>query len=512
MGTPIFKYTGALSPDHDAHLYIERPEDMEVREKLARVGMECVLISLIGARQMGKTSLIYRLLHEYTQPNGQWIVINLDLSSIKSYQNTQWYVQLINRCCQQINRQNISVTMSELQLHCEQSYIPLYSADGWAETMRLICQKLPPSTNLVLALDELSTVPQNQWENFFSRIRAMHETAKSPYECPEYRKLAMILVGSFVPKKLIQGENSPFNVSSKIYMSLANREHLVQIQHLMDQHGITLENDIVDTIFDWTNGVLYHVQRFCEAIVKLKHNQIDKDCIDAIAQQMVFDDTFIQHVQLYLQENVLLQKIAQRIYNKPFQSNRNTDTIASLEIKGAIYHDLQTNRWNITNRLCRQALEELFSTEEQPMTGLEPIFTAALTKAVDFLFGEAGKLLDERRKVRQDVGKDDDTPVLKGEVTQKEVLVISQDLQTKNIYLRDLPNEVDHILRLIESYRSNRRILENQIRHAGGVNRAPIDKVNDLQSTDDDIRYNIQRLKDLIQKAYSHQINLVGLD
>ena len=146
------------------------------------------------------------------------------------------------------------------------------------------------------------------------------------------------------------------------------------------------------------------------------------------------------------------------------------------------------------------------------MTGLEPIFTAALTKAVDFLFGEAGKLLDERRKVRQDVGKDDDTPVLKGEVTQKEVLVISQDLQTKNIYLRDLPNEVDHILRLIESYRSNRRILENQIRHAGGVNRAPIDKVNDLQSTDDDIRYNIQRLKDLIQKAYSHQINLVGLD
>lgn len=512
MGTPIFKYTGALSPDHDAHLYIERPEDMEVREKLARVGMECVLISLIGARQMGKTSLIYRLLHEYTQPNGQWIVINLDLSSIKSYQNTQWYVQLINRCCQQINRQNISVTMSELQLHCEQSYIPLYSADGWAETMRLICQKLPPSTNLVLALDELSTVPQNQWENFFSRIRAMHETAKSPYECPEYRKLAMILVGSFVPKKLIQGENSPFNVSSKIYMSLANREHLVQIQHLMDQHGITLENDIVDTIFDWTNGVLYHVQRFCEAIVKLKHNQIDKDCIDAIAQQMVFDDTFIQHVQLYLQENVLLQKIAQRIYSKPFQSNRSTDTIASLEIKGAIYHDPQTNRWNIINRLCRQALEELFSTEEQPMTGLEPIFTAALTKAVDFLFGEAKELMDERRKAREQLHEDDDTPPLKGEITKKEDLPSPQQISTKNIHLQDFPEEVKHVLGLIEGYRRNRRFTEEKVQFYGGLVQSPTAVRNEILETDKMIKQNIQRLKNLVQKVYSHQINLVGLD
>ena len=44
------------------------------------------------------------------------------------------------------------------------------------------------------------------------------------------------------------------------------------------------------------------------------------------------------------------------------------------------------------------------------MTGLEPIAVAALTKAVDFLFDEAGKLMDERRTARKARGDAEDTP------------------------------------------------------------------------------------------------------
>lgn len=511
MGTTSFKCTGALSPDQDAHLYVERPEDHAVRERLARVGTECVLISLIGARQMGKTSLLYRLQHEYSVSNGNWIVINIDMSELSAWDGADWYLHLIVACCEQLAQQGIVITHQELQAHCETLFMPLYSARGWAEMLRFMCRQMPSGTHLMLALDEISTVPPNQWEIFFSQIRVMHETAKSPNKRPEYRLLGIILAGAFVPGHLIKGENSPFNVSTKIYMSTIQHDQLQTITRLLDQAGFRLDDGVTDLIFTWTSGVLYHIQRLCDEIVRSKNLHISSDHINVLVSTILFNDDYIQHIRRGLQKNIVVERTAYKIFFHPLKSTRNTDTIATLEIMGVIRYDDLTEQWHITNRLCVHALQDLFIVEEASMTGLEPIYLAALTKAVDFLFGESAKILQERRELRKEREEVDDTPPVAAGV-QNTTKADIEKLEPKTIYLKDNHLEISHLLELIEIYRKNRRLLRRQLASYNGVDNAPVKLLNDLDGAENNIKKHAQELKTHIEHIYGHKTTIIGLE
>lgn len=145
------------------------------------------------------------------------------------------------------------------------------------------------------------------------------------------------------------------------------------------------------------------------------------------------------------------------------------------------------------------------------MTGLDSIAVVALIKAVDFLFEQAGKLMDERREARIKRGESDDTPHIQagtGATTKEEVL----SWQPKNIYLKDIPQEVKHCLEMIEQYRKNKRYTDATIAQFGGFNLAPINVRNEAIVQDNEIKNWIQKLKDLVEKVYGHKIVIIGLD
>jgi hypothetical protein len=147
-------------------------------------------------------------------------------------------------------------------------------------------------------------------------------------------------------------------------------------------------------------------------------------------------------------------------------------------------------------------------TEVETMTNFDPIAVAALTKAVDFLFDQAGKLMEERRESRKKRGEDDDTAPKTKITTKEEVL----SWQPKNIYLKDIPQEVKHCLTMIETYRTNKRYTDATIAQFGGFNLAPINIRNELITQEEEIKNWTQKLKELIEKAYGHRIVIVGLD
>jgi hypothetical protein len=179
VGTAAFKYAGALDPEQYAHLYVERPEDLIVRETLSHVGTECMLLSLIGARQTGKTSLLNRLHREYNAVGG-WTTIQIDLTPFANIEEEQWYTQCIARCCDRLQKRGIALSVEDVRTECEQKYIiPTWSAQGWAEMLRLACQRLPTGHRLLVSLDEISRVPAKQWDAFFGNIRAIHQAASS---------------------------------------------------------------------------------------------------------------------------------------------------------------------------------------------------------------------------------------------------------------------------------------------------------------------------------------------
>jgi hypothetical protein len=142
------------------------------------------------------------------------------------------------------------------------------------------------------------------------------------------------------------------------------------------------------------------------------------------------------------------------------------------------------------------------------MSGFDPIATAALTQAVDFLFDQAGKILEERREARKARGEVVQGAHHKGEITKKSEV---QTWSPKEVYLKDIPQEIRNQLDQIHLYRTNLRNLELQIANYGGFVFAPIITQNQLRATEIEITNGCQKLKDLIESAYGHKIVVVGL-
>lgn len=510
MGATIFTYTGALDPEQHAHLHIERSEDQAIRQTLARVGTECVLISLIGARQTGKTSLLNRLHAEYT--GSAWLTVQADLSELSEFEGEVWYSQFIAQCCEQLQRGGMSISEADVAATFAQTRVPLYSARGWTETIRLACRRLSGGQRLLISLDEISSVPRQQWEPFFSNIRAVHQSARSPNQRPEYRRLGMILAGAFVPSELINDvKKSPFNVSTNIYMSPVRSEALAPGLQLLVNQGVVVEDRVREAIYDWSGGLLYHFQRLCDKIARSDSTSVTVPIFDTFVQEIIFDDAYLSHILRQLDENRFLAQNARRILREPLRSNRNESYIATLEITGVIRYDPGIARWRIINRLCEYFLRQYFREEEQAMTGLEPIAVAALTKAVDFLFDEAKDLMKERRENRQKLQEKDDTPEPRPDVvvvTKEEV----KSWQPKNVYLKDIPKEVEHCLTIIHQYRRNRRIIELRASKSGGIEYASTLDQNQLIDTENNIKEWCQKLKDLVEEVYGHKITIIGLD
>lgn len=138
------------------------------------------------------------------------------------------------------------------------------------------------------------------------------------------------------------------------------------------------------------------------------------------------------------------------------------------------------------------------------MTGLEPIGIMILTRAVDFLFDETGKLL-ERRRASKEMSADDRAQGVESEivVTQKENV---HQWQPVDPLLRDVQQEMEHHLDQLHRYRKNRRILEIQIAQHGGYDYAPTSLQEKLNLVESEILRWSMGLKDLVERVYGRDI------
>lgn len=150
------------------------------------------------------------------------------------------------------------------------------------------------------------------------------------------------------------------------------------------------------------------------------------------------------------------------------------------------------------------------------MTDFDPIAIATLGKAVDFLFDQAGKLMEERREARKKRGgipqAEQVTLSHQNSITEATKKEEVRSWKPKNVYLKDMPSEITHCMSMIEQYRTNRRYTEDTISHYGGFNLAPIHIRNELLQQEEQIEQWIFKLKSIIEKTYGHKITIIGLD
>jgi DNA-binding CsgD family transcriptional regulator len=233
--------------------YVERPGiDSQCYEAIAKPG---ALIRIKAPRQMGKTSLMARVLHRASQQGYRAISLSFQLADSKVFADLdlflRWFcanVALQLELPDKLNEYWNSIFGSKVA--CK-SYFERY----------LLANAASP---LALGLDEVDVVFRypDLASDFFALLRAWHEEAKNR---EIWKKLRLLVVHStevYVPMDINQ---SPFNVGLPVELPELQSN---QVQDLATRHGLAWSAKEVEQLIAMVGGhpylvrlALYHIAR-----------------------------------------------------------------------------------------------------------------------------------------------------------------------------------------------------------------------------------------------------------
>ncbi|MGF1521526.1 MAG: AAA-like domain-containing protein [Leptolyngbyaceae cyanobacterium] len=226
----------------DSPFYIERPPvETDCYDAIERPGS---LIRIKAPRQMGKTSLMMRIMHHAKQQGYEAVRLSFqtaEADTLKDLDNfLQWFCSTVT----------------------EELDFPDKLADYWQGSRGIVrrCQRyferyLLPEINapLVLGLDEVDQVFEHPEiaTDFFGMLRVWHEEGKTD---DRWRNLHMVIVHSkevYVPLSI---NRSPFNVGLPIEL----RELLTEeIEDLLQRHQLQLTEADLEELVDLVGGHPY---------------------------------------------------------------------------------------------------------------------------------------------------------------------------------------------------------------------------------------------------------------
>ncbi|MEO1377557.1 MAG: AAA-like domain-containing protein, partial [Cyanobacteria bacterium J06635_10] len=229
----------------DSAFYIERPPiECDCYETILKPGS---LIRVKAPRQMGKSSLMTRILNHATRKNYQAANLNFQDADADFLANLDKFLQWF---CSSIT---------------EELNLPDKLNDYWKGVLgsKNKCTKyfekylLPQiSGALALGLDEVDEVFKHPEiaADFFGLLRSWHEKGKNE---PVWKKLRLVIVHSkevYIPLNINQ---SPFNVGLPIELPELNK---LQVQDLVERHGLNWNHSDIKKLIHFLGGHPYLIR------------------------------------------------------------------------------------------------------------------------------------------------------------------------------------------------------------------------------------------------------------
>jgi class 3 adenylate cyclase len=233
-------------------LYVERPPiESRCYQRILQPG---ALIRIKAPRQMGKTSLMARILHHASMHGCQTVSLSFQLAERKIFTDLDKFLQWF--CANVTRRLRLENRLSDYwdDIFGSKDNCSVYFEEYLLENL---------TSPLVLGLDEVDCVfqyPEIATE-FFGLLRAWHEDAKNR---EQWKKLRLIVVHSteiYLPLSINQ---SPFNVGLPIDLPEFTPE---QVQDLAQRHDLTWNVEPVEQLMAMVGGhpylvrlTLYHIR------------------------------------------------------------------------------------------------------------------------------------------------------------------------------------------------------------------------------------------------------------
>jgi hypothetical protein len=246
LGWPAPK--GALSLD--SRYYIERLADTRALNLISQPGQT---ISIRGPRQIGKTSLLYRIVDAARKQDRRVAWVDFQLFEKSALADARTFYQ---QFCAQIS--DALGLDPQIDAHWNDSYGHAYCCDRYMKQY-----VLPHSGPLVLAMDEVDRVLESRFHSeFFSMLRSWHDNrARSEM----LRQLDLVMVASTEPHLWISNPNrSPFAVAERIQLGDFSKDN---VRDLNRRYKSPLRDDQLDRLMALVGGHPYLVHYAIYAIV-----------------------------------------------------------------------------------------------------------------------------------------------------------------------------------------------------------------------------------------------------
>ncbi|HXE71695.1 MAG TPA: AAA-like domain-containing protein [Candidatus Nitrosotenuis sp.] len=314
MGARLFHWGGNLDPD--SPVYVRRPED----EKLLEHIQAGDFVTVLGPRQMGKTSLLYRVRKQLAEAGAA--VAYVDFTPAREEALEAWYSHLASSIAEQ--------TLGG----AEAPPLPRSHLD-FVSFLRSVAAGLPG--RLVILLDEVGAVPADFSDAFFGNVRYVFSNRQVR---PEFARTVFVLCGTFQPRDLIKNPaNSPFNISKTLRMSDLSRDGVRQLVTMLERMGVPVDEEVADEVYAWTGGQPYLTQRLCSIFEDWRIPVNGPQVVERAVQEVMSDDVNLDHIVHRLQQEQELLPWLERIVVKKeaIRFNRMTNPrLARLELIGVI--------------------------------------------------------------------------------------------------------------------------------------------------------------------------------
>ncbi|NJL41720.1 MAG: TIR domain-containing protein [Leptolyngbyaceae cyanobacterium SM1_4_3] len=264
----------------DSPLYVERPPiEATCYQEIRKPG---ALILVKAPRQMGKTSLMQRTLHQAQQHGQRSVYLNLQSIDIEFLDSIDQFLQWF--CASVANE-------LELDDRLDQLWKGVVGSKN--KCTNYFQRYLLPTVGkpLTLGLDEVDQVFHHLKvaQGFFGLLRSWHEKSKND---PTWQQFRLVIAHSrevYIPLNI---NHSPFNVGVPMELPTLNPS---QVEDLVQRHGLPWSAEAIAQLINMVDGHPYLVRK---ALFEIARGNLTLEQFLAIAptEEGLYSDHLRNHL------------------------------------------------------------------------------------------------------------------------------------------------------------------------------------------------------------------------